>query len=247
MLRQKLEARRILWSDAKALIQFVFSTCPFLSLKERYRLAHRLVTISQQVDCPHTESEVLAFIQTILSLDESMIGCIVEAGCYKGGSTAKFSIATHATNRTLVVFDSFEGLPSHSEPHKYTIFGRPVTFSAGEYRGSLDEVRSNIKRFGELQVCRFVEGWFDATMPKFKEPIAAIYLDVDLVESTRTCLKYLYPLLQVGGKLYSQDGHLPLVLEVFEDERFWQEEVGVSKPYMHGLGTSKLITIVKTS
>jgi hypothetical protein len=57
----------------------------------------------------------------------------------------------------------------------------------------------------------------------------------------------LYPLRRVGGTLCTQDGHLPLVIEVLEDDDFWRREVGVSKPAMHGLGKQKLVTIVKES
>jgi len=82
-------------------------------------------------------------------------------------------------------------------------------------------------------------------MPKFSKSIVAIYLDVDLASSTRTCLKYLYPLLVPGGVLYSQDGHLPLVIDVFKDDEFWKKEVSYPKPHIEGLGKKKLIKIVK--
>src|ERR1700730_1882351 len=78
-------------------------------------------------------------------------------------------------------------------------------------------------------------------MPHFSQPVVAAYLDVDLASSTRTCLKYLWPLLVPGGVLFSQDGHLPLVLEVFDDDAFWRRELKTSKPQIHGFGTSQLI------
>lgn len=46
---------------------------------------------------------------------------------------------------------------------------------------------------------RFIKGWFEDTMPVFNERIIAAYIDVDLASSTKTCLKYLYPLLVPGG------------------------------------------------
>jgi hypothetical protein len=58
-------------------------------------------------------------------------------------------------------------------------------------------------------------------------------------------LKYLYPLLEPGGVLYSQDGHLPLVIDVFNDRSFWRNEVGYARPEVIGLGEKKLIKIVK--
>jgi O-methyltransferase len=90
-----------------------------------------------------------------------------------------------------------------------------------------------------------MKGWFDVTMPRFQSPVAAVYLDVDLASSTRTCLRYLWPLLEPGGILYSQDGHIPLVLKVFDDQRFWEDEIGCSQPEIHGRGEGKLIWMRK--
>ncbi len=207
----------------------------------------RLKTISRHVDCPHNASHALAFGVEILSLPPSVPGCIVEAGCYKGGSTAKFSIFAKIAGRSLAVFDSFEGLPDNQEAHDKSVLGHSIEgwFEKGKFRGALEEVQRNIRQYGEIEVCRFIQGWFEDTMPGFAEPIAAAYLDVDLASSTRTCLKHLYPLLSPGGALFSQDGDFPLVIEVFRDERFWKNEVGCARPAIEGLGKEKLIAIRK--
>ena len=182
---------------------------------------------------------------TILTLPKDHDGVVVEAGCFKGSSTAKFSLAAEIAGRELVVFDSFQGLPEHEEQPSRTIFGKMASFTKGSYRGSLTEVVNNVNRFGRPGVCRFVEGWFQDTMPHFKERIAAAYLDVDLVASTRCCLKHLYPLLLPGAVLYSQDGHLESVVEVYRDDQFWQDEIGCSAPHVEGLGRSKLVRMIK--
>ena len=82
-------------------------------------------------------------------------------------------------------------------------------------------------------------------MPASREPIAAAYIDVDLASSTETCIKHLFPLLRPGGSLYSQDGHLPLVIDLLRNEEFWRDGVGCKKPQMDGLGQRKLVRIVK--
>ena len=209
------------------------------------RIVKQAYAASFTIDSPHTQEEILSFVRTILSLPRDEAGVIVEAGCYKGSSTAKFSLAADAVGRELVVFDSFRGLPDNNERHDKNIFGRPESFKKGEYCGSVEEVKANVSRFGKIDSCRFLPGWFADTLPRFREPIAAIYLDVDLASSTRTCLKYLYPLLRAGGELYSQDGHLPLVIEVLDDDEFWLRQVGCKKPEIPGLGQKKLIRIVK--
>lgn len=231
--------------DATNLTTFLFKSHAHVSLYQRLHIIRQLYIISDAVHCPHTQHEIISFIEAILSIPRNINGCIVEAGCFKGGSTSKFSIAAKWVHRRLVVFDSFEGIPENDEFHNKNIFGKAVSFPKGSYCGTLDEVKGNISKFGELEVCDLIKGWFDDTMPKFSGPIVAMYLDVDLASSTRICLKYLYPLLIPGGILYSQDGHLPLVLDVFKDDEFWEKEVGCPKPRIEGIGMQKLIKVVK--
>jgi O-methyltransferase len=102
-----------------------------------------------------------------------------------------------------------------------------------------------VQQYGEISCTSFVKGWFDDTLPGFNEKLAGVYIDVDLVSSTKTCVKYFYPLLSSGGVMYSQDGHLPLVIEAINDDTFWEKEVGFKKPVIEGLNTSKLLRIVK--
>ena len=226
---------------------FVLRDTPHTRLRDRYSVIRQMHIISARIYCPHTTSEILTYIRTILSLPDHSRGVVVEAGCFRGGSTAKFSLAANIAKRTLVVFDSFEGIPDNNESHEINIFGGKAEFRKGSYAASLEEVQENVKKYGNIESCRFIKGWFENTMPTFKEEIAAIYLDVDLASSTRTCIKYLYPLLEQGGALYSQDGHLPLVLELVNDDKFWLNEVGCSKPIIDGIWEKKLIRMVKTA
>jgi len=233
------------YQDWSAIIEFMLNKQLKLNYFEKFQIIKQLYRISFHVDCPHTQEEMLAFIKAILLIPLEEKGCIVEAGSFKGGSAAKFSLAAKIAKRELVVFDSFEGIPQNEESHGQSIFGDPASFDKGSYCGKLEEVISNITKYGRIEVCRFIKGWFEETMPDFKESIVAVYLDVDLASSTRTCLKYLYPLLRPGGVVYSQDGHLPLVLEVFDDDSFWENEIGCKKPIIYGKGTRKLIKVIK--
>jgi len=215
-------------------LTFLYDRTFRLSLSQRVTLLRQVHRVTTHVRSTQTYAEVLPFMAAILGARQE--GVIVEAGTFKGGSTAKFSLAADLAGRELVVFDSFQGLPPTNQPK----------FRQGDFAGTLDEVRSNVTRVGRINACRFVPGWFEDTMPAFREPIAALYLDVDLAPSTRTCLKYLYPLLQPGGTLYSQDGHLAPVVEVFRDARFWREEVGCAPPTITAAPwTTKLLTATK--
>jgi O-methyltransferase len=188
---------------------------------------------------------MLSIIRSILSVPPSLNGCVCEAGSFKGGSTAKLSIACKIVGRRLFVFDSFEGIPESNDNHDKNIDGERAFFRKGSYCGSLQEVTDNVYQFGELGVCEFIKGWFENTLPQFSEPIAVLYLDVDLASSTRTCLKYFYPLVVPGGVIYSQDGHLQRIIDLLGSIDFWENEVHVSRPEIEGLGEKKLIKIIK--
>jgi O-methyltransferase len=216
------------------------------SIFKRILTAYKLDKIQRKVTCTHIQSHILPCFNDILKLSEKP-GIVVEAGCYKGGSSAKFSLAAKKAKKDLYIFDSFEGLPENNEPHDKNIYNGSIksAFIGGKYCGTKDEVKNNIRKFGEYSNCRFIKGWLEKTLPSLNLPISVAYIDVDLASSTKTCLKYLYPLLIPGGALYSQDGDFPLVLDVFNDDNFWKNEVGCKKPKMEGIGTSKIIKITK--
>jgi O-methyltransferase len=217
---------------------------PGLSFSQRFRLAARFDRISRHVRCSHSDRHMFAFCREVVRRSE-VPGCILEAGSFKGGSAAKFSLLADLIDRRVEVFDSFQGIPANRESN---IDGQTEPdFAEGSYAGSLEEVRANIDRHGVLSRCAFHEGWFEDTLPGFREPIAAAYVDVDLAASTRTVLEHVYPLLSPGGFLMSQDGHIPRVVEVLEDERFWRDEVGAEPPRMQGLGSDQLVFVFKPS
>jgi O-methyltransferase len=215
-----------------------------LDYQRRGALVRRIVDVHENVLCAHTHAEMARIIREILDVPDDRPGCIVEAGAFKGGSTAKLSIAAAEAGRRLVVFDSFEGIPRNDEPHDRTIFGDPACFAAGSYAGRLSEVCDNVGLWGVIDVCDMRPGWFEDTLPAFDEPVAVGFIDVDLASSTRTCLAHLYPRLIPGGTLFSHDGHLPLCIDVLRDPRFWARVPG-PPPIITGLGAEKLVSIRK--
>ena len=227
------------------LVRLEYVPRPNTTLKERKTLVQQVRAADSALVCAHTTAEIEALVAAILDIPSSVEGCIVEAGCFKGGSTAKLSLAAKLAKRKMYVFDSFAGLPENAEEHDRTIFGEKVDFHRGRYKGRLEEVKANVDRYGAVDVCEFVPGWFDDSMPHFHEPIAVAFVDVDLAASTATCLRYLYPLLVPGGSIFSHDGHLPLCVDVIRDDRFWSEVVGAPRPPIPGLGRRKLLRITK--
>lgn len=228
-------------SDLRSLSSFMFDTTLNIAFAERLKLIYRFCVISSFVKCAHTESEILDVVKGMLTVPSTANGCFVEAGCFKGASAAKFSLIAKMLNRKLILFDSFEGIPENDELNPDGSYHH----APGIWKGTLEEVKVNISKFGFIEVCEFRKGLFDDTMPLFRQPVAGCYIDVDLASSTKACLKFLYPLVVDGGVVFSQDGHLKQVQEVFKDENFWTSEVGYKKPTMRGLGKGKIIAIRK--
>jgi O-methyltransferase len=232
--------------DIPAIAGFLFhGTKSPTTFKQRVKLICAFYKISYFVDCPHTEHEMVVISRAILNLGPSVRGVIVEAGAFHGGSTTKFSLVARLADRKFEVFDSFAGMPENSEAGGKSIYGRAHKFPKGSHAVGLDEVRGNVEKYGDISRVNFHKGFFSDTLPHFKEPVAAACMNVDLAQSTRDCLHYLYPLTSPGGVIYSQDAHFPWIIELFRDEAFWKNEVGIAKPNIEGLGELKFVAIWK--
>lgn len=243
------------WQTAlTALKQFGFlgTTARFLLLKDEIRkfirsapcpeeqrfrkqLIRRFDRIQFKIQCGHTPYDLLLMADHILNLEAE--GPIIECGCFKGASTAKLSILAQHTNRKLIVCDSFEGLPApESYERKYSIDGSEdaYSFSAGEYRGTLEEVKKNVETYGSIEVCEFVKGYFEDTLPGLQVHPAFIFMDVDLISSARTCLKYLWPRFRSGGVWYTHEACYREYMEAVFDRNWWQQELRDLPPMVVG-------------
>ena len=102
-------------------------------------------------------------------------GNFLEFGCFKGFSTSCLSHACAQLGIEMHVFDSFAGLP----PSDSTYHG------AGDFAGSLEEVRRNVREFGAIDAVRFHPGFFaDSLRGQALDPLC-IWMDVDLESSSR--------------------------------------------------------------
>jgi len=175
----------------------------------------------------------------ILNVPPDTPGVLVECGCYKGGSTVNLSVVAAACGRKLHVFDSFEGLPepdSVDAGHVVVTEHSVSTYERGAYAGTLDEVTTNVRRFGALEACVFHRGYFSDTLAGFDEPVAFAYLDVDLATSEKECLHRLWPLLVPGGFVFTDEAHHLEIAELFFDRQWWTSEFASPPPGLVGAG-----------
>jgi O-methyltransferase len=150
------------------------------------------------------------FVDNVLLCDSinSINGCIVECGVWRGGMIAGIYEFSQA-KRTCFLFDSFEGLPKVKEND-----GEAArTWQETNNGMGLDNCKAEIS-FAEKAMelsnsknYQIVQGWFDQTLPvtKINEPIAILRLDGDWYDSTMVCLENLYPLVAERGIIIIDD------------------------------------------
>ncbi len=202
-------------------------------LVRMFRNRFRIVTASGFLD-------QVVMVSELLRIPRSVAGAVVECGSYCGGSTANLSLVCALVGRTLHVFDSFAGLPEPSaadQLHVLPSVQELRAFEKGDFCGSLETVKSNVQRFGNLGVCRFHVGYFDQTLPGFKEPCVFAFCDVDLRGSLETCIEYLWPLLADRGFLFTHEANHMEIAGLFFDPGWWNAHVHSVPPGLVGGGS----------
>jgi O-methyltransferase len=211
----------------------------------RLWLAARVILNNRRLRPLSTSRQHLLMIEQILRVPKSVPGDVVECGCFNGASTANLSLACALTKRRLFVCDSFEGLPSPEEEERHIINTRNSYYQwrEGDYKsdGGLEGVKKRIERFGRIEVCRFVKGYFEQTLRDLEcESIVLVFEDADLPSSVRQCLLHLWPKLQVDCRFYSHEPWSVEVVSLFYDEPFWREHFGTSPPGFFGAAVGGL-------
>ena len=154
-------------------------------------------------------------------LDHNIPGDIVECGVWKGGSmmaVAKSLLECGSGDRTLYLFDTFEGMTEPTEADKdFTgelaadLLKKSEKATAWIWAyASKAEVSHNMRDTGyDTSNTVIVRGKVEETLPgSAPDTIALLRLDTDWYESTYHELLHLYPRLSVGGVLIIDDyGH----------------------------------------
>lgn len=191
----------------------------------------------------NTPDEIFAICLHYITLNyNGIIGDLVEFGCFKGYSSSIFSFVCNLLNTNLICFDSFEGLPKTTSDY----------YNQGEFCGNINEVKENIRNFGNLSSVSFQKGFFDTSVPNFNKnfsnshSISMIYLDVDLLSSASDALN-IFPLLNTRGALFSHECPSSLfdseTLNVINDENqvlpailnaYKKEELDIASTHIFG-------------
>jgi len=142
-------------------------------------------------------------------MDDGIAGDLIEAGVWRGGACIFMRGVLRTlgdAQRTVVVADSFQGLP-RPDVATYPTDEGDTHYLRPELRVDQHAVARNFRRFGLLDdQVEFVPGWFRDTLPTLQgRRWSLVRLDGDMYESVILGLRHLYPGLSPGGYLIADD------------------------------------------
>jgi O-methyltransferase len=193
-------------------------TSPILSVPRRatWRVINLLLAQRNMMAVPKTDNtyraEDHALIRKVISETDMLLlqdeayqvlscaratakvrGEIAEVGVYRGGS-ARLMCEVRG-DRSLYLFDTFEGLPSTDQLDS--------RFAPGQYAASFEKVQNYLARFPNVHIYK---GLFPATSgPIADKNFSFVHLDVDLYQPTRDSLEFFYPRVNPGGMFLIHD------------------------------------------
>jgi O-methyltransferase len=162
-------------------------------------------------------------IKTLASHCLTLEGDFWECGVWRGGSAAAIKDVIGDT-KNLYLFDSFEGLPDPCEHDNHHVKG---DFKEVEFQ----DVSSYFSQFNNVKI---VKGWIPETFKGFEDHmICFCHIDLDMYQSYKDTLNFVWPRLVKGGILVFDDYDQPTCLGAKKatDEFFENKEEKVIQGY----------------
>ena len=174
----------------------------------------------QQVTARETEILLQELTKT---LKNNVPGDVVEFGCYKadtsvlyqkllesmghGGVIQSENHAPSSSQKTLWLYDSFEGLPAKTREDNSAAGD---AFQAGELLVTKREVIEKFKKMG-LKLPKIKKAFFDDLdiIYDIPEKISYAFLDGDLYQSIKTSLRLVTEKMSQGGVIIVHDYNNP--------------------------------------
>lgn len=217
---------------------------------KKFNLVNRLKRNIKKVPTESTKLEHIEMATSILKVPASVEGDVIEFGCYKGGSSVNLSILCSITGRNLIVCDSFEGLPEPNEEDKvhYNLYTNHYDYyEKGRFATTLDEVKSNISRFGKIDVCEFIVGYFEDSLKSLNKKYIFSFFDADFVESLKPCILEVWPNLQDKCRMYVHEATSLILVSLFFNKEWWKENLNSPAPGFVGSGCGLPLKVVTGS
>ncbi len=221
--------------------QFIFGgygSAYKISRMTKFILFLKIYSNFNKIDSATSRVYHIILIKEIFKLPKEVEGDLIECGAFCGATTATLSLAAKFTNRKLLVYDSFRGLPFSESKIKrdYPHIMSTLTYKKGMYSGSLNLVKKNVTLYGDISVCNFYKGLFSKTLKKLNSRIAFAFIDVDLTSSMRDCIKFIWPHLSKKGLFYTDDSCDMEVVKIWFDDNWWKKNLKTKSPGYIGSG-----------
>jgi hypothetical protein len=198
------------------------------------RLLEKLQEFTDFLNEPGIRSNIL-YIARMIQIKPERKGVIVECG--NGRSTPFFALVCKEFGRHLFSFDSFQGLPDDGgEQHVFPWQKRYGFYYKGMQLTTKDQIEKWLEKVKCSDVCTLVEGDVADSLRFFHETIALAFLDLDLVESTKSAIKYVWPLMVDGAMMFTHEAIDMECCRVFFDDEWWQQNLNCKSPGYIGSG-----------
>lgn len=123
-------------------------------------------------------------------------GELVEMGVYKGSSAYIIADVAKASGKKLTLFDTFAGTPEHSDEDNVK--------RAGQYADtSLEGVLGYLSEFANIEAHK---GFIPETLSVLDgKRVCFCHIHLNLYESTKNALEYIYERMTLGGIILIED------------------------------------------
>lgn len=129
-------------------------------------------------------------------------GDVVECGVCRGGSAATLAAAIGDNERTLWLYDTFEGIPPATPED-----GEKAQGYTGAFKGSMDDTIAALSAVEySLERAKICKGLFtDTFQENLPARTALVHIDADWYDSVLLCLRTFYPRTPDGGVIVLDD------------------------------------------
>lgn len=152
-----------------------------------------------------TDEEMAILLRELTGvLARGIEGDVVELGCYEGGSAVELQryLVQHAPERSLWLYDSFEGLPDKTEEDRSPLGS---LFQPGVLKAAQSRLKRNFVKAG-LPIPEITRAWFYELDPEdLPDAVAFAFLDGDYYESILDSLKLVWPKMRPGSVIVVDD------------------------------------------
>jgi O-methyltransferase len=216
-------------SDALLLqrIKLVWFVWGYWRMLHHPTILFKFLCVDWNVIHSHTPTEMAIIAADIARKPEGNL--FIEAGCWNGGSSCKFSLLCKRYGYSLHIYDSFEGVEDVAKvPGEWNY--------TGQYKASQATVKANVTRYGAIGVSTFHAGWFKDTLTHgVCGVVAECYIDCDTGKGTFEVLSGVVPSLSKSGVIFSQDYHITPVVNLLCSSDTWAQ-LGRASPLIEQKG-----------